>query len=103
VGLLSLSSPARQPLNHPLGVFIADQHRSYATGSLEASRVTKLERLGMVWSVHASAWDAGLEVARSYAAAHKHFLPPTSAVREDTAIGVWAKKTRPATHSPPQL
>ena len=39
-----------------------------------------MERLGMVWSVHASVWDAGLEVARSYANAHGHFLPPASAV-----------------------
>ncbi|MCX5055045.1 DEAD/DEAH box helicase [Streptomyces sp. NBC_00474] len=82
--------------NHPLGVFIADQRRYYAAGSLEASRVEELERLGMVWSVHASAWDAGLEVARSYAAVHGHFLPPASAVWEDAAIGTWAKNMRAA-------
>lgn len=82
--------------NHPLGVFIADQRRYYAAGSLEASRVEELERLGMVWSVHASAWDAGLEVARSYAAVHGHFLPRASAVWEDAAIGTWAKNMRAA-------
>ncbi|KOV71836.1 hypothetical protein ADL00_07000 [Streptomyces sp. AS58] len=58
--------------SHPLGAWIADQRRYYAAGTLEASRVAELETLGMVWSVHASAWDAGLDVARSYAAVHSH-------------------------------
>ncbi|GHE76335.1 MULTISPECIES: hypothetical protein [Streptomyces] len=42
--------------------------------------MTELETLGMVWPVHASAWEAGLDVARDYAAVHGHFLPPTAAV-----------------------
>ncbi|MEV2236371.1 Helicase associated domain protein [Streptomyces phaeochromogenes] len=90
---------------HPLGAWTADQRRYYAAGTLEASRVAELERLGMVWSVHASAWDAGLEVARSYAAVHGHFLPPANAVwgsggvgggAGSMAIGVWAKNQRAA-------
>lgn len=84
---------------------VADQRRYYAAGTLEASRVAELEQLGMVWSVHASAWDAGLEVARSYAAVHGHFLPPANAVwggggvgggAGSMAIGVWAKNQRAA-------
>ncbi|WP_405655076.1 DEAD/DEAH box helicase family protein [Streptomyces sp. NBC_00019] len=71
---------------HPLGVWVADQRRYYAAGALDAKRVTTLENLGMVWSVHASAWDAGLAVARDYAAVHGHFLPPASAVWQDMAI-----------------
>ncbi|MFF3487312.1 Helicase associated domain protein [Streptomyces sp. NPDC002701] len=94
--------------SHPLGVWVADQRRYYSAGTLEASRVAELEKLGMLWSVHASAWDAGLEVARSYAAAHGHFLPPTGAVWGSggadgvgggagaMAIGVWAKNQRAA-------
>ncbi|MFC8198336.1 Helicase associated domain protein [Streptomyces sp. NPDC057298] len=91
--------------SHPLGVWVADQRRYYTAGALEASRVAELERLGMVWSVHASAWDAGLDVARSYAAVHGHFLPPTGAVwgsggvgggAGSMAIGVWAKNQRAA-------
>ncbi|MFE7076896.1 Helicase associated domain protein [Streptomyces sp. NPDC057620] len=94
--------------SHPLGVWTADQRRYYTAGTLEASRVTELEKLGMVWSVHASAWDAGLEVARSYAAVHGHFLPPTGAVWGSSGaervgggagsmpIGVWAKNQRAA-------
>ncbi|MFC9842974.1 Helicase associated domain protein [Streptomyces sp. NPDC060223] len=84
--------------SHPLGVWIADQRRYYAAGTLEASRVAELVTLGMVWSVHASAWDAGLDVARSYAAVHGHFLPPASAVwgGDGFPIGVWAKNQRAA-------
>uniref|UniRef100_UPI0039B6C0F2 helicase associated domain-containing protein n=1 Tax=Streptomyces sp. MMBL 11-3 TaxID=3382639 RepID=UPI0039B6C0F2 len=93
--------------SHPLGVWVADARKYYAAGTLEAKRVIELEKLGMVWSVHASAWDAGLEVARSYAAVHGHFLPPTGAVwgsgadgagggAGSMAIGVWAKNQRAA-------
>ncbi|MEU1201216.1 helicase associated domain-containing protein [Streptomyces sp. NPDC005813] len=82
--------------SYPLGVWVADQRRYYAAGTLEASRVEELERLGMVWSVHASAWDAGLDVARSYAAVHGHFLPPATAVYEGVAVGVFAKNARAA-------
>ncbi|WP_323187318.1 Helicase associated domain protein [Streptomyces sp. NBC_00124] len=81
---------------HPLGVWVADQRRYYAAGTLDASRVAELDGLGMVWSVHASAWDAGLAVARAYAAVHGHFLPPASAVwgGDGFPIGVWAKNLR---------
>ncbi|MFJ9351696.1 Helicase associated domain protein [Streptomyces sp. NPDC101237] len=84
--------------SHPLGVWIADQRRYYAAGTLEASRVEQLEALGMVWSVQASAWEAGLAVARSYAAAHSHLLPPTGAVwgGDGFPIGVWLKNQRAA-------
>ena len=82
--------------SHPLGAWVADQRRYYAAGTLEASRVVELERLGMVWSVHASAWDAGLEVARSYAAVHGHFLPAASVVWDGFPLGVWAKNQRGA-------
>ncbi|MGY4983736.1 Helicase associated domain protein [Streptomyces sp. 900105755] len=83
---------------YPLGVWVADQRRYYATGTLEASRVKQLEALGMVWSVQASAWEAGLAVARSYAEAHGHLLPPTGAVwgGDNFSIGVWVKNARAA-------
>ncbi|MDH6554121.1 hypothetical protein M2162_008218 [Streptomyces sp. SAI-041] len=83
---------------HPLGGFIADQRRYYREGTLDAKRVTELQNLGMVWSVHASAWEAGLAVARDYVAVHGHFLPPTTAVwgGDGFPIGVWAKNMRAA-------
>ncbi|MER6291264.1 DEAD/DEAH box helicase [Streptomyces sviceus] len=81
---------------HPLGVWVADQRRYYREGTLDAKRVAELEQLGMVWSVHASAWEAGLAVARDYAAVHSHFLPPATAVwgGDSFPIGVWAKNMR---------
>ncbi|WP_327722350.1 Helicase associated domain protein [Streptomyces sp. NBC_00490] len=83
---------------HPLGVWVADQRRYYAAGTLEAKRVTTLENLGMVWSVHASAWDAGLAVARDYAAVHGHCLPGASVVwgGDGFPLGTWMKNQRAA-------
>ncbi|MFF1725434.1 DEAD/DEAH box helicase [Streptomyces sviceus] len=81
---------------HPLGAWVADQRRYYRDGTLDASRVTELEQLGMVWSVHASAWDAGLAVARDYAAVHGHCLPGTTVVWDGFALGTWLKNQRAA-------
>ncbi|MFE7401862.1 helicase associated domain-containing protein [Streptomyces sp. NPDC057557] len=81
---------------YPLGQWIADQRRAYTAGTLEAGRVAELEELGMVWSEQDAAWADGLAVAREYAAAHGHFLPPTTAIREGHPIGVWAKNARAA-------
>ncbi|MFE9359568.1 Helicase associated domain protein [Streptomyces olivaceoviridis] len=79
----------------PLGRWLADQRRYYNAGTLEASRVAQLDALGMVWSHHDVAWEEGLTVARSWAAAHGHFLPPVNAVGEGGyPIGVWAKNRR---------
>ncbi|MFE9687832.1 Helicase associated domain protein [Streptomyces sp. NPDC006285] len=82
--------------SHPLGVWLADARKYYAAGTLEAKRVIELEKLGMVWSVHASAWDAGLEVARSYAAVHGHCLPAATVVWESFPLGTWMKNQRAA-------
>ncbi|MEU2339501.1 Helicase associated domain protein [Streptomyces sp. NPDC013172] len=84
--------------SHPLGVWVADQRRYYAAGTLEAARVEQLEALGMVWSVQASAWEAGLAVARAYADAHGHLLPPTTAVfgGDNFPIGTFMKNARAA-------
>ncbi|MDT7847857.1 helicase associated domain-containing protein [Streptomyces justiciae] len=79
---------------HPLGVWVADQRRYYAAGSLDAKRVTALENLGMIWSVHASAWEAGLAVARDYANVHHHLLPGNSVVWGSHPLGTWLKNQR---------
>jgi hypothetical protein len=51
----------------------------------------------MVWSHHDVAFEEGLTVARAWAAAHGHFLPPATAVGEGGfPIGVWAKNQRAA-------
>ncbi|WP_398692262.1 Helicase associated domain protein [Streptomyces atratus] len=81
---------------YPLGRWLAAQRTAYADGSLDAGRVVELEALGMVWSERDAAWEDGLAMARLYAEAHGHFLPPTSAVWGDYPIGVWAKNARAA-------
>ncbi|MFE0519127.1 helicase associated domain-containing protein [Streptomyces sp. MBT33] len=58
--------------------------------------MAELERLGMVWSVHASAWEAGLDVARAYAALHGHCLPAAAVVFDGFALGVFMKNARQA-------
>ncbi|MGW2462360.1 helicase associated domain-containing protein, partial [Streptomyces sp. NPDC001761] len=79
----------------PLGRWVADQRRYYNAGTLENSRVAQLEELGMVWSHYDVAWEEGLTVARAWAAAHGHFLPPVNAVGDGGyPIGVWAKNRR---------
>ncbi|MFF9077730.1 helicase associated domain-containing protein [Streptomyces sp. NPDC014646] len=81
---------------YPLGRWLAEQRRSYTDGTLDADRLVELESLGMVWSERDAAWEDGLTAARLYAAAHGHFLPPTTAVWGDYPIGVWAKNARAA-------
>ncbi|WP_406251950.1 Helicase associated domain protein, partial [Streptomyces atratus] len=88
---------------YPLGQWIAEQRRAYAAGTLEAGRVAELEKLGMVWSEQDAAWADGVAVAREYAAAHGHFLPPTTAVWEGHPIGVWAKNARAAARKAAQV
>jgi len=81
---------------YPLGVWVADQRRYYAAGTLEAARVAELDALGMVWSVQASAWDEGLDVARAYAAVHGHCLPAATVVWDSFPLGIWLKNQRAA-------
>ncbi|MFJ2249601.1 Helicase associated domain protein [Streptomyces sp. NPDC087862] len=81
---------------YPLGRWLATQRTAYADGSLDAERLAELEGLGMVWSERDAAWEDGLMVARLYAEAHGHFLPPATAVWGDYPIGVWAKNARAA-------
>ncbi|MFQ6148673.1 Helicase associated domain protein [Streptomyces seoulensis] len=80
---------------HPLGAWLADQRRYYAAGTLEAERVVELDGLGMVWAVQ-TPWEDMLAVARSYAVAHGHFVPPSPAVWEGQNVGHWARNQRQA-------
>ncbi|MFQ6144425.1 Helicase associated domain protein [Streptomyces seoulensis] len=80
---------------HPLGAWLADQRRYYAAGTLEAERVVELDGLGMVWAVQ-TPWEDMLAVARSYAAVHGHFVPPSTAVWEGQNVGHWARNQRQA-------
>ncbi|MFE7268830.1 helicase associated domain-containing protein [Streptomyces sp. NPDC057592] len=50
----------------------------------------------MVWSEQDAAWADGIAVAKQYAAAHGHFLPPATATWDGHPIGVWAKNASAA-------
>ncbi|MFJ8856615.1 helicase associated domain-containing protein, partial [Streptomyces sp. NPDC102437] len=78
------------------GQWINEQRRAYGSGTLDAGRVAELEKLGMVWSEQEAAWADGVAVAKQYAAAHGHFLPPVTATWAGHPIGVWAKNARAA-------
>ncbi|WP_329564952.1 DEAD/DEAH box helicase [Streptomyces sp. NBC_01361] len=85
------------PARFPLGVWLADQRRYYKAELLEGERVRQLDKLGMVWSVHDSAFDVGLAVARAWAEEHGHLLAPVGAVGEGGfPVGVWLKNQRAA-------
>ncbi|MER5616856.1 helicase associated domain-containing protein [Streptomyces sp. NPDC002215] len=78
----------------PLGQWTADQHRAHATRTLGGRTGRRAGKLGMVWSEQDAAWADGIAVAKQYAAAHGHFLPPTTATWEGNPLGVWAKNAR---------
>ncbi|WP_251050808.1 hypothetical protein [Streptomyces sp. ISL-86] len=44
---------------------IAGNQRFYARGDMDGDRVRQLERLGMIWSHFAAAWEEGLAAARA--------------------------------------
>ncbi|MFJ4412220.1 helicase associated domain-containing protein [Streptomyces sp. NPDC088910] len=50
----------------------------------------------MVWSHWDVAFQEGLSAAQGWAAAHGHFLPPTTATWNGHPVGVWAKNLRTA-------
>ncbi|MFH8739500.1 DEAD/DEAH box helicase family protein, partial [Streptomyces sp. NPDC017964] len=58
------------PARFPLGVWLADQRKYYNAELLEGERVRQLDKLGMVWNAHDSAFDEGLAVARAWAQEH---------------------------------
>ncbi|MFJ8828251.1 Helicase associated domain protein [Streptomyces sp. NPDC102467] len=85
------------PAGFPLGMWLADQRRYYNAELLEAERVRQLDKLGMVWNAHESAFEEGLRAARAWAEEHGHLLAPVSAVSAGGfPIGVWLKNQRAA-------
>ncbi|MFJ2629953.1 Helicase associated domain protein [Streptomyces sp. NPDC087532] len=78
----------------PLGQWIAEQRKTYGSGRLAAVRIDALERLGMVWSHPDHVFNAGLQVARAYHAAHGHLAAGHSAVMDGYPIGTWLANRR---------
>ncbi|MFE5604817.1 Helicase associated domain protein [Streptomyces coelicoflavus] len=80
----------------PLGQWTADARRFYARGRLDEDRVTRLEKLGMIWSHYDVAWEEGLSAARGWAAEHGHLLAPLDATYQGYRVGIFLKNARAA-------
>jgi len=78
----------------PLGRWISEMRSEYAKGHLDAKQIQRLEKLGMVWSVHDQAWEDGLAMAREYARRHATLAAPADAVVDGYPIGTWLANRR---------
>ncbi|MFD1313169.1 DEAD/DEAH box helicase [Streptomyces kaempferi] len=90
---------ARVPYGHregatPLGQWIAEQRRAYATGQMTGQRARRLEQLGMVWSLADERFQENLEAARAYFDQHWTLCAPRSAVALDKPVGQWLSNLR---------
>jgi hypothetical protein len=66
-------------------------------GDLLPSRVQRLEELGMIWSAHEAAWQAGLAAARAWATGNGgHLAAPADAVIDGYPVGRWLVEQRSA-------
>uniref|UniRef100_A0AAU2UVM8 Helicase associated domain protein n=1 Tax=Streptomyces sp. NBC_00003 TaxID=2903608 RepID=A0AAU2UVM8_9ACTN len=92
---------ARVPYGHregatPLGQWVAEQRRAYATGQMTGQRARRLEQLGMVWSLADERFQENLEAAKAYHADHWTLCAPRSAVALDRPVGQWLSNLRRA-------
>ncbi|MFF1446328.1 Helicase associated domain protein [Streptomyces sp. NPDC058295] len=90
---------ARVPYGHregatPLGQWIAEQRRAYATGQMTGQRARRLEQLGMVWSLADERFQENLEAAKAYFDQHWTLCAPRSAVALDKPVGQWLSNLR---------
>ncbi|MFI1386646.1 Helicase associated domain protein [Embleya sp. NPDC020886] len=81
-------------IKFPLGRWISEMRAEYAKGHLEREQISRLESLGMVWSVHDQAWEDGLAIAREYARRHGTLAAPADAVVDGYPIGTWLSNRR---------
>ncbi|GHF73959.1 helicase [Streptomyces mashuensis] len=90
---------ARVPLSHqegayPLGRWVAEQRRAYGAGQMPASRIARLEGLGMVWDPADAAFQENLAAARVYYEQHWTLCAPRNAVALDKPVGQWLSNLR---------
>ncbi|MFD7436048.1 Helicase associated domain protein [Streptomyces sp. NPDC059861] len=90
---------ARVPYGHkegayPLGQWIAEQRRAYGAGQLTGRRATRLEKLGMVWSLTDERFQENLAAARAYHEEHWTLCAPRSATALDRPVGQWLSNLR---------
>ncbi|MFF4653733.1 Helicase associated domain protein [Streptomyces sp. NPDC001380] len=85
----------------PLGRWLSEKRAEHAAGTLAGHRVLMLDQLGMVWDVSDQRWQAGLDWAREWAAAHHGSLAaPARAWLGGYAVGAWLAAARAAATRP---
>ncbi|MFF3468878.1 helicase associated domain-containing protein [Streptomyces sp. NPDC001984] len=60
------------------------------------NRAAELDKLGMIWSHHDTAWEEGLTAAQGWAKEHGHLLAPLDATYQGARVGMWLKSARAA-------
>jgi superfamily II DNA or RNA helicase len=90
---------ARVPYGHkegayPLGQWVAEQRRAYGAGQMTGLRATRLEKLGMIWSLADERFQENLEAAKAYYEQHWTLCAPRTATMLDRPIGQWLSNLR---------
>ncbi|WP_367140603.1 MULTISPECIES: DEAD/DEAH box helicase [Streptomyces] len=90
---------ARVPYEHregafPLGTWVAEQRRAYGAGQMTGKRATRLEKLGMVWSIADERFQENLAAARVYFEEHWTLCAPRSASALGKPVGQWLSNLR---------
>ncbi|MCX5589601.1 DEAD/DEAH box helicase [Streptomyces erythrochromogenes] len=90
---------ARVPYGHkegayPLGQWVAEQRRAYGAGQMNGLRASRLEQLGMVWSLADERFQENLEAAKAYYEQHWTLCAPRSATMLDRPVGQWLSNLR---------
>ncbi|WP_073450272.1 DEAD/DEAH box helicase [Streptomyces yunnanensis] len=90
---------ARVPYGHkegatPLGQWVAEQRRAYGAGQMAGTRVQRLVKLGMVWSVADERFQENLEAAKAYHEEHWTLCAPRTATALDRPVGQWLSNLR---------
>ncbi|MEU1259617.1 Helicase associated domain protein [Streptomyces chartreusis] len=82
------------PNGYPLGRWLTWQRHLHTKGTLDATRVHALERLGIIWDPRQQAFDRGLAHATAYAARHGHLAAPVDATQDGFPLGRWLATQR---------
>lgn len=82
---------------YPLGHWVRQQRADYL--SLPPDRVSRLEKIGMVWRLRQrrfnyEAWEAGFAVAVAFHKRERHLMVPTRHVEGNYPLGKWVSKQR---------
>ena len=100
-GDLFVPARYRTPDGFALGKWITNLRRGYAenkeTSLLNAERIVRLEKIGMVWDILAFKWEQHFSAAAAYYKEHGNLEVPVNYKTETgLALGVWIRNQRQA-------